>query len=145
MLNLPTEAAEQLPTTVEVNNSLFEQLQEAVQDVPKPQEVKVLNVQKAENQSKKNWRKITQEDILEEHYKALIAKQENLKLKKRKLELEVFQQKVSSVLGYQVSINLSHKPLKVYLSPKYLFHKINLCTCSKHIAPSCAFLNHIFL
>lgn len=105
--NLPTEAAEQVPTTVEVNNSLFEQLQEAVQDGPKPQEVKVVNVQKAENQSKKNRRKITQEDILEEHYKALIAKQENLKLKKRKLELEVFQQKVSSVPGYQVSINLS--------------------------------------
>ena len=92
---------------MEVNNSLFEQLQEAVQDGPKPQEVKVVNVQKAENQSKKNRRKITQEDILEVHYKALIAKQENLKLKKRKLELEVFQQKVSSVPGYQVSINLS--------------------------------------
>ena len=107
--NLPTEAAEQVPTTVEVNNSLFEQLQEAVQEGPKPQEVKVVNVQKAENQSKKNKRKITQEDILEEQYKAQIAKQENLKLKKRKLELEVslLEQKVYSVPGYQVSINLS--------------------------------------
>ena len=107
--NLPTEAAEQVPTAVEVNDSLFEQLQEAVQDGLKPQEVKVVNVQKAENQSKKNKRKITQEDILEEQYKALIAKQENLKLKKRKLELEVslLEQKVSSVPGYQVSINLS--------------------------------------
>ena len=55
---------------------MFEQLQEAVQDGPKPQEVKVVNVQKAENQSKKNRRKITQEGILEEHYKALIAKQD---------------------------------------------------------------------
>ena len=94
---------------MEVNNSLLEQLQEAVQPGPTPQEVKVINVKKAENQSKKNKRKITQEDILEEQYKALIAKQENLRLKKRKLELEVFllEQKVSSVPGYQVSINLS--------------------------------------
>lgn len=107
--NLPTEAAEQqVPTTVEVSNSSFE-LQEAVQDGPKPQEVKVVNVQKAENQSKKNKRKITQEDILEEQYKAVIVKQENLKLKKRKLELEVslLKQKVCSVPGYQVSMNLS--------------------------------------
>ena len=36
-------------STVEVHNSLFEQLQEAVQEGPKPQEVKVVNVQKAEN------------------------------------------------------------------------------------------------
>ena len=42
----------------------------------------MVNVQKSQNQSKKNKRKITQEDILEEQYKALIAKQENLKLKK---------------------------------------------------------------
>ena len=70
---------------MEINNSLFEQLQEAVQDGPNPQEVKVVNVQKAENQSKKNKRKITQEDILKEQYKALIAKQENFKLKKGNL------------------------------------------------------------
>lgn len=107
--NLPTEVAEQVPTRVEVNNSLFEQLQEAVQDGLKPQEVKVVNVQKAKNPSKKHKRKITQEEILEAQYKALIAKQENLKLKKRKLELEVslLEQKVCSVPGYQVSINLS--------------------------------------
>ena len=94
---------------MEVNNSLLEQLQEAVQPGLTPQEVKVVNVKKAENQSKKIKRKITQEDILEEQYKALIAKQENLRLKKRKLELEVslLEQKVSSVPGYQVSINLS--------------------------------------
>ena len=107
--NLPTEAAEQVPTTVEVNNSVFEQLQEALQDGPKPQDIKLVNFQKAENQSEKNKRKITQEDILEEQYKALIAKQENLKLKKRKLELQVslLEQKLCSVPGYQVAINLS--------------------------------------
>ena len=33
---------------------------------------------------------ITHIDVLREQYKALIAKQENLKLKKRKLQLEVF-------------------------------------------------------
>ena len=81
--NLPTETAEQGPTTVEVNDNLLYQLQEAVQEEPKPQEVKVVHVQKAENQSKKNKRKITQDNILEEQYKALIAKQENLKFKKK--------------------------------------------------------------
>ena len=35
--------------------------------------------------AQKNKRKITQEDILEEQYKALIAKQENFKLKKGNL------------------------------------------------------------
>ena len=70
---------------MEVNNNLFEQLQEAVQEGTKLQEVKVVNIQKPENQNKKNKRKITQDDILQEQYKALIAKQENLKLKKRKL------------------------------------------------------------
>ena len=94
---------------MEVNDNLFDQLQEAVQEEPKPQEVKVVHVQKAENQSKKNKRKITQADILEEQYKALIAKQENLKLKKRKLELELLllERKTCSIPGYQVSINLS--------------------------------------
>jgi len=58
---------------------------------------------------KKNKGNITQDDILEEQYKALIAKQENLKLTKRKLELEVLllEQKTCSIPGYQVSINLS--------------------------------------
>ena len=88
---------------------MFEQLQEAVEEEPKPQEVKVVNVQKANSQSKKNKRTITQEEILEEQYKALIAKQENLKLKKRELELKVslLEQKGCSIPGYQVSINLS--------------------------------------
>ena len=69
----------------------------------------MVNVQKANYQNKKNKRKITQEEILEKQYKALIAKQENLKLEKRKLELEVslLEQKVCSIPGYQVSINLS--------------------------------------
>ena len=70
---------------------------------------KWLMFKKQKIEAKKSKRKITQEDILEEQYKALIAKQENLKLKKRKLELEVslLEQKVYSVPGYQVSINLS--------------------------------------
>lgn len=34
-------------------------------------------------------RKVTQEDVLEQQYKALQLKQENLLLKKRKLQLEV--------------------------------------------------------
>ena len=40
--------------------------------------------------SKKRKQKITQEDVIGEQYKALMLKSENLALKKRKLELEVF-------------------------------------------------------
>ena len=54
--NLPTETAEQGPSTVEVNDNLFDQLQEALQEEPKPQQVKVVHVQKADNQSKKKIR-----------------------------------------------------------------------------------------
>lgn len=64
---------------------------------------------KEETQKKKKMkRKITHEDVLQEQYRALIAKQENLKIKKRKLELEVFllEQRVCSIPA-QVSIKLS--------------------------------------
>lgn len=64
---------------------------------------------KEDTQKKKKMkRKITHEDVLQEQYRALIAKQENLKIKKRKLELEVFllEQRVCSIPA-QVSINLS--------------------------------------
>ena len=68
--NLPTEAAEQVPTAVEINNySLFEQLQEAVQDGPNPQEVKVVNVQKAENQSKKIRERLPKKTFLRSNTK----------------------------------------------------------------------------
>ena len=64
---------------------------------------------KEETQKKKKMKsKITHEDVLQEQYRALIAKQENLKIKKRKLELEVFllEQRVCSIPA-QVSIKLS--------------------------------------
>jgi len=54
---------------VEVNNSLFEQLQEAVQDGPKPQEVKVVNVQKAENQNKKIRERLPKKTFLRSNTK----------------------------------------------------------------------------
>ena len=38
---------------------------------------------------RRNKRRITQEDVLQLQHKALIAKNENLSLKKRKLELEI--------------------------------------------------------
>ena len=94
---------------MEVHNSLFEQLQEAVQNGPKPQEVKVVNVQKAENWSKKKKEK----DYPRRHSWGAIqssnCQARKFKVKKRKLELEVslLEQKVCSVPGYQVSINLS--------------------------------------
>ena len=56
---------------------------------------------------KKSKRKTTQDDVLEAQYKALILKQENLKLKKRKLELEVFLLEQRSCSIPTVSINLS--------------------------------------
>ena len=61
--------------------------------------------------AKKNKRKITQEEILEEQYKGLIAKQENLKLKKRKLELEVslWEQKVCSLVTNLPHLNSGSK------------------------------------
>ena len=37
----------------------------------------------------------------------------------------------------------SAPPLKVYLTPKYFFSQINLCTCLKCIAPFCPFLTQI--
>ena len=43
-----------------------------------------------EKKKEKGKKKITNYDVLEQQFKALLAKQENLALKKRKLELEVF-------------------------------------------------------
>ena len=66
--------------------------------------------QTAETDEKKrrSKRKISHENVLEEQYKALILKQENLTLKKRKLELEVFLlEQRACLIPTQVSINLS--------------------------------------
>ena len=54
--------------------------------------------------------KITQDQVLQEEYKALLLKQENLKLEKRKLELEVtlLEGKIKGVSnGILTTINLS--------------------------------------
>ena len=108
--NQPTEVAAQLET-IEVNEDLFKELQEAVQqDEANTQEidVEVVNTSKEENHhKKKSRRKTTQHDTLEAQYKALVLKQENLKLKKRKLELEVFLLEQRSCSIPTVSINLS--------------------------------------
>lgn len=92
------------------NQDVPEDLQEVVLFAPdkecQKQDKTVLPI--VETPKKQVKRKITHEDVLEQQYKALIAKQENLQLKKRKLELEVFllEQKVCSIPA-QVSINLS--------------------------------------
>ena len=108
--NQPTEVAAQWET-IEVNEDLFKELQEAVQqDEANTQEidVEVVNTSKEENHhNKKSRRKTTQHDTLEAQYKALVLKQENLKLKKRKLELEVFLLEQRSCSIPTVSINLS--------------------------------------
>lgn len=61
-----------------------------------------------EKKRKRSKRKISHENVLEEQYKALILKQENLTLKKRKLELEVFLlEQRACLIHTQVSINSS--------------------------------------
>ena len=56
---------------------------------------------------KRSKRKISHENVLEEQFKALILKQENLTLMK-KLELEVFLlEQRACLIPTQVSINLS--------------------------------------
>ena len=98
---LPIEEAQEFQT-IEVSDELFKELQE----------VEVADVKddlKEDTQKKKKMkRKITHGDVLQEQYRALIAKQENLKIKKRKLELEVFllEQRMCSIPA-QVSINVS--------------------------------------
>ena len=94
-----------------MNEDLFKELQEAVQqDEANTHEIddEVVNTPKEESHhKKKSKRKTTQDDVLEAQYKALILKQENLKLKKRKLELEVFLLEQRSCSIPTVSINLS--------------------------------------
>lgn len=89
---------------------------------------------KEETQKKKKMKsKITHEDVLQEQYRALIAKQENLKIKKRKLELEVFllEQRVCSIPA-QVSINLS--PYKINVKWRVLIcAKFNVCFTREHL------------
>ena len=67
-----------------MNEDLFKELQEAVQqDEANTQEidVEVVNTSKEENHhNKKSRRKTTQHDTLEAQYKALVLKQEYLKL-----------------------------------------------------------------
>lgn len=62
--------ADELEEVTEVENAI----------VPSNKKPKDLN---------RKTRKITQDQVLQEQYKALVLKQENLKLEKRKLELEV--------------------------------------------------------
>ena len=56
--------------------------------------------------SKKN-RKVTQDQVLQEQYKALILKQENLKLERRKLELEILLLEKKANEEIITTINLS--------------------------------------
>ena len=58
---------------------------------------------------RKSW-KITQEQVLEEQYKALLLKQENMKLKRSKLELEIAvkeQKEKGDASVFLATINLS--------------------------------------
>lgn len=53
--------------------------------------MKMLKMKFKKKRRKGNWKKRTShDDVLEQQFKALVAKQENLTLKKRKLELEVY-------------------------------------------------------
>ena len=72
-------------------------------------DVDVVNTPKKENHhKKKSKRKVTHDDVLKAQYNALILKQENLKLKKRTLELEMFHlEQRSCSIPATVSINVS--------------------------------------
>ena len=43
-----------------------------------------------EKKQRKGKKRITHDDVLEQQFKALVSKQENMALKKRKLELEIY-------------------------------------------------------
>ena len=58
-----------------IDRSLDENVEDEIQEEKKQRKVK---------------KRITQDDILEQQFKALVTKQENLTLKKRKLELQVY-------------------------------------------------------
>ena len=47
-----------------------------------------------EKKKRKGKKRITHDDVIEQQFNALVAKQENLNLKKRKLELYLLEQKV---------------------------------------------------
>ena len=53
------------------------------------QEKRCIVVQESEGKFKQKRKKITHDLVLEQQFNTLLLKQENLKLKKRKLELEV--------------------------------------------------------
>ena len=95
-------------TNIEVSEELFKELKEVVpKDVRETHEV-AQTAETDEKKRKRSKRKISHENVLEEQYKALILKQENLTLKKRKLELEVFLlEQRACLIPTQVSINLS--------------------------------------
>ena len=58
--------------------------------VPVVPVITVVQPKSPQKAKRKLGARITHNDVLREQYKALIAKQETLKLKKRKLQLEVF-------------------------------------------------------
>ena len=58
-----------------------------------------------ETPKKQVKRKITHEDVLEQQYKALIAKQENLQLKKKKIRIRSVPFGTKSVLHSCTSVN----------------------------------------
>ena len=64
------------------NSAAVHEHQELLHEVPKV-------VKKPKEVSDRPKKKITHDNVLEEQYKALMLKQTNLKLKKRKIELEI--------------------------------------------------------
>ena len=54
-----------------------------------PQSATCIVVQESEGKCKRKGKKITHDRVLEQQFNTLLLKQDNLKLKKRKLELEV--------------------------------------------------------
>lgn len=101
-----TETAES--STIAVSTELFQEISVVV---PSGEQKQNEENSPKEEMKKKGKTKITHKDVLEQQCKALIAKQENLSLKKKKLELKVFllEQRVSSIPA-QLSINVNPIP-----------------------------------
>ena len=73
---LPTESATvSAELLTNIDRSLDENVEDEIQEEKKKRKLK---------------KRTSHDDVLEQQFKALVAKQENLTLKKRKLELEVY-------------------------------------------------------
>ncbi|KAL9977580.1 hypothetical protein ACROYT_G014999 [Oculina patagonica] len=101
---------------------------EVVEVECRQEEVIIAASKSAKDVSSKKNRKVTQHQVLQEQYKALILKKENLKLERRKLELEVLLLEKKANKDIITTINLG--PIvadRQLLSVQYYFLVLYVC------------------